>query len=165
MSHGNSSSTGGNSHQNFNVVRDGRSPDTALLSFGIRNHPDEEFRYLAHHLGQWILVNAAEGREYTQLGTPVYNVDTLTPVEWIAPLPELPQTTAFNREFEDINEVNRQFDETDRGQESSKNKDKSSKAANLKNAGKEPKSGPGSEDRKPGPDLGAGGDGSAGVTT
>ncbi|KAF2280086.1 uncharacterized protein EI97DRAFT_455012 [Westerdykella ornata] len=44
-----------NNLQNSDAVRDGRAPKTALLSYGICSNPEEEFKYLAHHLG-WLPV-------------------------------------------------------------------------------------------------------------
>ncbi|KAF2280085.1 uncharacterized protein EI97DRAFT_439156 [Westerdykella ornata] len=85
----------GRSHQgqdsvNPPVVRDGRTPETALLSPGLRNNPDEEFRYLVRNItaGQWQLVNAEEGdsspswatKSFTQKRVSPWTGDVISPI-------------------------------------------------------------------------------------
>jgi hypothetical protein len=74
--------------------RDGRSPNTALLGSSIQRDSNQH-AYLVYQFGQWILVGAADGRQYTSLGFSVRNVDTLSQGEWVEPLQEQAVEGAF----------------------------------------------------------------------
>jgi hypothetical protein len=85
------------------IRRDGRSPETALLSAGLSNNPNVDHTYLANHYDQWIRVNAAEGRQYTALGFRVYVPWVMTVVsEWMNPNRVPVTTNAFERQIDEV---------------------------------------------------------------
>ncbi|KAF2111670.1 hypothetical protein BDV96DRAFT_174914 [Lophiotrema nucula] len=87
------------------IVRDGRSFETPLLSLGLQRNRDDPFTYILNHLDQWIEVNYVEARHYTQVGFTVLDVASRAAVDWNDPL-QVPETgDAFRRQFEEIDRL------------------------------------------------------------
>ncbi|KAF2729040.1 hypothetical protein EJ04DRAFT_569004 [Polyplosphaeria fusca] len=86
------------------LIRDGRTPATALHSPDIQRDPHQQ-AYIVNHLGEWIRVSAVEGRHYTALGFSVRNIDTFREGEWIHPLLSPGTGQAFQAQVEEIEKL------------------------------------------------------------
>jgi hypothetical protein len=91
-------------------LRDGRTPDSPLLSSRLQNDPSIEFRYLANHMGQWVEIDARDGHLYESLHVLVYLFEPrpLVPAEFINPIPPPDTAMAFSDQIQQVD------DQTDR---------------------------------------------------
>jgi hypothetical protein len=66
-------------------------------------NPQEEFTYLVDHIGQWVLANAEEARQYSSLGFHVFSSDSFIEVtEWTHPRPAVATSNAFARQIDEV---------------------------------------------------------------
>ncbi|KAF2241575.1 hypothetical protein BU26DRAFT_571732 [Trematosphaeria pertusa] len=156
-------------------VRNGATPQTALLSPGLQRNPDEEFRYYVNHLGQWFEVNAQEARQYRADGFAVHNVDTMESIaEFLNPVQPPSTEGAFGAQVEEADratdvmeeELNAHLGPGVTHEELQKRAEAAKKAKEKSSEPESPhdkKGGPSSDGDKRDPSAGAGAASSSGV--